>query len=230
MSELDEKLLDRIKEKLAYEKTLASWSKLSKKEEEEYWPEVCRRYAEEVSQAENRQLKNVVLSCNSDVSGLEKEISQLKKQLEDMEREKHIMDCQIRTFSKVFQEDQRTIVDLKSKLEVKEKCITCEAQEKFFDAAIAERDARIAELEKECETLAESTQQLGAELCKGDEKIKELEKDLNDLSEQFDRKCDQITEMGNHINGLKTIIAMRDEEIDRITNEYGTDYNSSIVP
>lgn len=118
MTPLDEKLLDRIKDEVAQEKGFKDWQELSQNvpddHEYKYWPEVCRRYAEEVYRPDFELV-------DKHIGELEQKISQLKKQLEDMEREKHIMDCQIRTFSQVFEEDQRTIVDLKTKLEVKEK-------------------------------------------------------------------------------------------------------------
>lgn len=193
MSKLDEKLLDRIKDEVALKKDKTEWSDLAYWRMCDLWPEVYRRYAEEV----NHYIQDRLNLCEKSqpewkaiVERKNEEISQLKKQLEDLTKE--IVDIE--------QEWGNEVVELKSKLEVKEK----PDFEKDWDQENANhpqglnpyafvygekiawikyvipRDAAIAERDKE---LIEADRQLNIkkqQLAERDEKIKELENLLDD--------------------------------------------------
>lgn len=75
MSQLDEKLLNRVKDEVADKHMWTSWKTVPKKNQSDLWPEVCRRYAEEVMYTR--------LASKPIIKTLNEQISKLKKQLED---------------------------------------------------------------------------------------------------------------------------------------------------
>lgn len=114
MSELDEKLLNRVKDELIKEGYLHIHGI------EKFWPEVCRRYAEEVYRPDFELV-------DKHIGELEQKISQLKKQLEDAEEKaKFYEDILVKqTANSINPEEiwnaKESKPYLKSKLEVKEK-------------------------------------------------------------------------------------------------------------
>ena len=196
--ELDQILLDRIKDEAARQKYAVNWNGLLPPSQLILWPEVCRRYAEEVNNIKP-ELAGEIHYRDLHIENLNEEISQLNKQLEKLQAFKDYVhnrldDAGIEKDPESVHKDAgcriggRLDIALKSKLEVKEKPDTdsnfwknlkwkvgaiqwdklsmsgtaieanpathaiCEMIVNYYinprDAAIAERDAKIAELEK----------------------------------------------------------------------------------